>query len=185
MSLTVNLGDWNLLPDTPDQVVTLHVNNVTDQPIPVIGLQFNIQLDDGEEVTLAPKISYIDLLLDTIFEFDNTGVVEAKDTSRRWELFVLEHSGAPNTEIPVGLSTLAKVTFDTSGYNSGKFSFSLDSQKSGGGGAGETAYLDAAGDPILMGFTGGFITIPEPSSALLVSLFLTAVLLSRHRTLSK
>ncbi|MEZ5329481.1 MAG: PEP-CTERM sorting domain-containing protein [Verrucomicrobiales bacterium] len=175
-SLTINLGERALVPNMAGQQVTIEVENTSGAPIPVLLLQFNIQIDDGKAISLVPDITFVDLLLDSIFAFDNGGVGGKQDTDHRWEVSVIEDGSAPLPSIPVGVSTVGTVTFDTTGFFVGEWDLSLTTP------SGTTTYLDSLATPLAMTISPGSIhVIPEPSSSLLVVLAFVCFGFTRRR----
>ena len=112
--------------------------------------------------TLAPTITAVDILAGTIFALDHGVVNSQMVTNKVWRVGTLEDGSLPFPQIPVGDSTIASVTFDTTGILTGTFPFVLNEQ-----GFSPADYIDTAGDPLNVTLLPGTITVvPEPSTAL-------------------
>ena len=162
-ALIISVGNIDLLPNTANQQRILQVQNTGGASVDTLGIQFNIQIDDGGALIVAPTITQVDLLTGTIFQSDNNGQGGGSDTVRRWEVYTLENGSLPKPSVPVGFSTVATVTFDTTGFSSGSWNLFLATP------AGSTAYLNpTTGDPLAMTLNAGTLTVvPEPVSGAL------------------
>lgn len=179
-ALSLIIGDNILAPNMPNQEVTVQVQN-TGSPVAIIAVQANVQVEDGDEATLAPTISEFEILSGTIFATDNGSYTPQIDTSRRREYSLFDDGALPNPEIPVGLSKFATVTIDTTGYSSGTYSLSFET------GAGVSAYIDPLADPLPFtgSLTGNLIIAahaPEPSTAGLLMLAGIGLVFRRRRS---
>src|SRR5438270_12902097 len=71
----INVGSHDLLPGVPGQTIPIIVTG--DQSDYVDGLNFTIQVNDGGPdlggTQAGPKITYVDLIHNTIFRNSNTG----------------------------------------------------------------------------------------------------------------
>ena len=174
-ALILNVGDLQLLPDQPNQQRPFLLVNTGTEAVPVLGVQFNVQIADGQSSTVAPRITAVDILAGTIFQFDNNGIGGGMDTVRRFELTTLDNGSAPLPSIPVGSSTIATITFDTTGFSAGSWALSMTTP------AGTTAYLDpSSGDPLPMNVMDGIIAVPEPACySLAASIGLLALAIGR------
>ena len=157
-ALILDVGEFQLLPDQSGQSRTLQIVNNGSAAVPVLGVQFNVQIADGESATVAPQITAVNIQTGTIFQFDNNGPPGGgMDTVRRFEVSTLDNGSPPFPQVPVGLSTIATITFDTTGFFSGSWPLSVTTP------AGGTAYLDpSSGDPLAMTLINGIIAVPEP-----------------------
>lgn len=157
--LILNVGELQLLPNQPGQSRTLQIVNNGSAAVPVLGVVFNVQIADGEATTVAPKITAVDIIGGTIFQSDNNGPPgSGMDTVRRFELSALDNGSPPLPQVPLVPSTIATITFDTTGFFGGSWPLSVTTP------AGPTAYLDPnTGDPLsIMSLTDGIIAVPEP-----------------------
>jgi len=155
--LFLDVGNITLSPNQADQQRVFQVQNTGGAPVETLGIQFNIQIADGSAIILTPTITHVDILTGTIFQDDNTSQGGRMDTVRRWEVYTLENGSPPKPSVPTGFSTVATVTFDTTGFSAGSWglSFSVPS--------GSTAYFDASGNPLAMTLYDGTLTVvPEP-----------------------
>lgn len=157
-ALIINVGNIDLLPNQANQQHIFQVQNTGGTAVETLGIQFNIQIDSGGALIVAPTITGVNVLMNTIFQSDNNGQAGGADTVRRWEVYTLENGVLPKPSIPTGFSTAATVTFDTTGFSSGTWNLFLTTP------AGGTAYLDpATGDPLAMTLNAGTLTVvPEP-----------------------
>ena len=157
-ALILNVGNIDLLPNQANQQHIFQIQNTGGTAVETLGIQFNIQIDSGGALIVAPTITGVNILTSTIFASDNNGQAGGADTVRRWEVFTLENGSLPKPGIPTGFSTVATVTFDTTGFSSGTWDLFLTTP------AGSTAYLEPnTGDPLAMTLNAGTLSVvPEP-----------------------
>ena len=174
------ISDTALESNQAGQEVTAYVENGFGFELELLGIQFNVQTGDGEGLDLAPRITGVDILTDTAFETDNTGVAGGQDTDWRWELNTLENAADPYPVLPPNSTlTAATITLDTTGISSGIYTLSLATP------AGPTTYFDpdpAGGGLPLMTLDGATLTVmPEPSVIGLLFCAWVAFALTRER----
>jgi len=178
-ALIINVGNIDLLPNQSGQQHIFQVQNTGGTAVETLGIQFNIQIDSGGALIVAPTITAVNILTSTIFASDNNGQAGGADTVRRWEVYTLENGSLPKPGIPTGFSTVATVTFDTTGFSSGTWNLFLTTP------AGGTAYLDPnTGDPMAMTLNAGTLTVvPEPVNVALgvFGCLMAACLSARNR----
>lgn len=173
-ALLVDIGDHVLLPDTPNQTITVTVSGGDS----VQGLNFNLQIDD-DGVNKAPSISAVDITgPQTIFGSNNTGQVD----QGTGELVAGSQFGLRTTTAAAGTviadGILALVTLDTTGRSEGSFTLNLANTLNGP--------TDFAGLAVSQ-FDNGSLTIaataiPEPGSCVLFGMIGLVFASSRRRT---
>ncbi len=151
-SPSINVGNHNLLPDTPGQSIQVFVSSGT----PVSALNFNAQIGDGGsaagKVDSGPKITGVDLENATIFAGHNSGqtLVDSYPQLALWNIM----TEADGVTVPAN-GLLATLTLDTSGIFSGVYSLKL----------GDTLNGSTDFGPVAASVTDGSLTIvPEPAS---------------------
>lgn len=158
--LQIDLPEINLLANTPGQTFDVFIQN-GGASFQVTGIGFNLQVADGGPpaggLTLGPSITMVDIFTGTIFASpNNNGPSGAGQiVPQVFERGTLTPSGT--VSIPSGLSKIATVTLDTSGFLSGSFALTLGTLN------GPTKYTTLAGDffPTLL---DGSVAVPEPSA---------------------
>lgn len=170
---SINIGNIQLLENTPDQIFAIHVTG-GDQ---VAGLTFWAQVGEGPAAfggADGPDITYVDIIgPGTIFFGNNTGEngdPTAQVLGEYYEAVTTTGSGTVAAE-----GVLAYVTMDTTGFFAGRvFDFKLADTLTGD--------TDWGGTPI--DITNGTITltaIPEPASLGLVGIAGLGLLARRRR----
>lgn len=155
-ALVITIGEIALEPDTPGQERALTVTNTGQTSIPTSAVILNLQIAGGWAEAEAPKITAVDILASTIFEEDNFGETGGLVNERRVEIFTLDNGAEPTPSLPVGLSTLATVTFDTTGFFEGSWNLSLTTP------AGPTTHIDPYTiNPIETALSDGTVSIRE------------------------
>ncbi|HOX01161.1 MAG TPA: hypothetical protein P5555_19625 [Candidatus Paceibacterota bacterium] len=189
--LFLEVGDHSLLPNTANQTISLYLQNPTDSPIAISGLDISIQVADsgpasegGEGYIDGPNITGLDIITGTLFgAVANTGNnVWLSDTDPENvpipPQFAFGNTAAaaspyyfsfqPTTiENPPVL--LAIVTIDTTGFTS---SASWDLYlKDPSPANGWTTYITGAAqtDLVLMNIVDGTIAVPEPQAGLVLA----------------
>jgi len=172
----VNVGTHNLLANTPGQTVTLLISDTTPNSTRLAGEDFVVQLADGNGT--APKITGVDLIHGTIFDGNNDNQRNFTGgnfpQAQGWGTATDPNNAAAFVD---DNGTLATITIDTMGVNSGTFAFSIGA---GSTRLGPTAFFDDKANTITAAITDGTITVPEPSSVGLLGLAASGALL-RHR----
>ena len=111
------LGNYHLLPDTPDQQIQIFVRGGD----PVQGVAFNIAIADGGPdaggSVVGPMITAVDILTGTIFDGNNTGLGSAAGVLAP-QIAFFSTTTATGTVPAEGL--LATVTLDTTGFAAGQ-----------------------------------------------------------------
>lgn len=164
------LGNYDLLPDTPGQEIQIFVRGND----PVQGMNFNIQIADGGPAAggsvAGPVISAVDILTNTIFKDNNTGLGSASSVLEPQVAFFSTTTGS-GTVAASGL--LATVTLDTTGFFAGQ-SFDLVIS--------QTVNNPTNFGPITPTAVDGTLTIiPEPAGLLPVAGSLILLLRCRSR----
>ena len=132
--LAIDHSDFTLEPDQADQLVTVSLVN-DGEPVPVTGIGFNVQVtDSGPSLAGSipgPKISHVDVFSDTIFDSNNNGAsgTGAFDGGQLYSTGTLTRSGT--VEIPSAFSIIASITFDTTGFFDGEYTFTFDTLNGG------------------------------------------------------
>lgn len=127
--LAIDVSDITLEPNQPDQVVEVILEN-DGSPLPVTGIGLNVQVTDTGPMLAGsiagPKISHVDVFAGTIFENNNNGTsgAGAFDGGQLFSTGTLTRTGT--VEIPPSFSTLASITFDTTGFFDGDYTFTFD-----------------------------------------------------------
>lgn len=164
--LVINVGNYNLLPNTPNQEIILTVQNPTLTDVDVEGLTFNLQIDQGTG-SGGPAITFADVRTGTVFANENpqtSGLGNSQLVNRG----VTTVSGT--VPLPASSSTtLATVRVDTTGFfNSQTWDFNVGDTVNG-----TTVYFRTVnGDlvNIVPNITDGTISVvPEPNATLVVA----------------
>ncbi len=163
LTLTLNVGNISLLPNTPGQVVSFSLINSDLTGISVESFEFNLQVADGGPgvggVIVAPTITTVDLATGTIFSPNNTGTQNNGLAPQMAAYGIVTSSGT--VSIPVGSSQIASVTFDTTGFSTGVWPLLMSSATFNG----TTRYINTIPSEIITIplITDGTLTvIPEP-----------------------
>lgn len=167
--ISIDVGDYDLLPNTPDQQILVFV---TGGDL-VQGLDLNVLIADGGPeiggVIESPAITNTDILTGTIFQNNNTGVIDLGVSLQQFD--ARSTTTAAGTVAADGL--LATLTIDTTGFFGGVFPLILSTTPNG-----PTAF---AGVPARI--TDGSISIvPEPGSCSWGAVSLLAVSWRRRRS---
>ena len=162
---TITIGTYELLPNTPDQEVEIYVTGGEA----LAGLNFNIQIEDGEETVSSPIFTAVDILTGTIFEGKNNG---------QYGTTVLPQIAMASTDTSTGATILADgligtATIDTTGFTYGSWALKMSDTRNGP--------TDFAG--VAAQIADGWIHIagvPEPSTFSFLLLFGVGILLRRR-----
>lgn len=151
---TIVVGQHDLLPNTPNQIVKINVSGGDE----VDALDLNAQIaDGGPEVGGSidgPAITGADIITGTIFANNNDG---QSDLGSYPQVALRSTVADSGSVIADGL--LTTLTIDTTGFSTGTFSLNL----------GDTLNGPTDFDPISADITDGSITIvPEPASICLL-----------------
>ena len=153
--LVFTAGSHDLQPNMPGQTLEFLVQNNGSAVNNVRGLDFLIQIsEDGSE---GPSITAVDIITGTPFESNNSGPV-LQDGGPHLKYWRVETTGPSSpVTLPSGATRMARVTFDTTGLNSGTWGLFFDT-------AFDTAYSDTSNNAIPMTINNGSLTVvPEPS----------------------
>ena len=158
--LIVVLPDLTLLPNTPGQSFDIFVQNNGAEAFSVTGIGFNLQVADGGPELPGrsidgPAISSVDIFSGTPFESNNNGLSGGSISPQIFERGTLTLAGT--VEIATGSSKLATVVFDTTGFSSGTFTYTMDTWN------GPLKYTTTSGDVFPGLLDGNLAVIPEPS----------------------
>jgi hypothetical protein len=170
----ITVGAHNLLPNTPNQPVTISVSGGDA----VQGVNFEVQVaDGGPEAGAAlgngshidgPSIQSVDILTGTIFGPNNTGPGGAGGVVPQF--YEATTTTASSTVSANGL--LATILLDTTGFTSGTFELRLANTVNG--------TTDFSGVPATI--TNGSVSIvPEPGTLGLAGVGIASGLLARRR----
>jgi len=153
----IDVGDHELLPDTPGQVVQLFVSGGD----PVQGLNFNVQVAGG-----GPTVEDVDILQGTIFDGNNTGTFDLDGPSPDpWPLWEFRSTTtASGTVSADGL--LATLVLDTTGLSVGAWDLMVSNTQNGPTDFAGTPALIIDGSLTIGG--GPFAPVPEPSALFLI-----------------
>lgn len=178
-SLQVNVGTFDLLPNTADQVIEISVTGGLD----IAGINFYGLIEDGfpditGSVSNGPNITDVDLIGDadnpTIFFPSNTGQ-SGIDQSRPQAFFRTLTVGVDGegASIPVsGSGVFARLTVDTTGFTSGSYSLSFSGKDDIDPAYPSLQFLDVNAQTITTDIIDGTLTIvPEPHQMALVTGF--------------
>ncbi len=161
-AVIVDLPDLNLIPNTAGQSFELTVSN-DGGGVDVTGIQLNLQVADGGAEaggsTDGPSITAVDIFTGTIFENNNNGLTGGIAVPQIFAGGTLTSSGT--VQIPNGSSTLASVTFDTTGFSSGIFTYTVENTLNG------SMKYTTSGADLFPTFGSGSLTVspvPEPST---------------------
>lgn len=175
-SSPTGLGNYNLLPNQPNQTITIFVKGGQL----VQGLNFNIQIADGGPVAagsiIGPGISGVDILTGTIFAGNNTGNPPGNGILVSQVAFY-STTTASGSVVAQGL--LASVTLDTTGLLSGTFDLFLSNTLNS---STNFASMDPALTPTII--DGSLTIVPEPVS-LMLTLGTGLMLLGRRNRMMK
>lgn len=177
--VTIDVGTFSLPAETSTTAaVQVYVNN-PGPPTPVGSLDFYVEV-----AAAGPKIKSVDLLSETVFEFNHTGPFPSGSNTDHLQYFGLTRDFSQSApSLPSGLSQVASIAFDTLAIAPGDYAFKLT-----GTGFGDTDYFDANGDPLGISVLNGMLTVvPEPAEqALVIGLGLISLAagrrLWRHRS---
>ncbi len=155
----ITLGNYLLLPNTPNQTIPVYVSGGAM----VSGVNFNLQVGDGGPAsggTPGPVFTKLDFVTNSIFQFDYSDPVDEGSVPQVLTEYILT---ANNGDVVSADGLLATVTIDTTGFFPGQaFPLLIANTLNG-----PTSFSDA---PIPGTMTNGLITIvPEPSSIALLA----------------
>lgn len=168
--LMITVGNHDLLPDTPNQPVTLFVSN-PGGAIDITGLTlYAVIADGGPELDLSladgPSITGVDLISGTAFAANNTGNNPAPGSLPQFVVYSTT-TDAGTVSLGTGDSLMATLTVDTTGFFGGVFSLKvsdLDAPLTPLGSY-QTIFNNSVGGEIFPTTIDGTITIvPEPGS---------------------
>lgn len=161
-TLSLNVGTRPLLPNTPNQTLEFQIFN-DGLPVAVAGLIFNVQVADGGPMAggaiLGPRITGIDLLTGTIFSGNNAGQTSGAFVDQFRDARTTTAAGTVN--VPSGLSRLAQVTFDTTGFAApGSWALSIGNTLNG-----PSRYFGADASSVPINIQDGTLeAVPEAST---------------------
>ena len=179
--LTINVGNWVLLPNTPNQHIPIYASGGDG----LDSMDIIVQLGFGSEFSLPgePKITNVDLVTGTIF--DGHSAVPAPGTvdfsyDQFWLVSVIN---ATSVLINPDHSLIATITISTVGVN-GPTTFPIILSSNNWMDAG-SVYWNESGSHEFIVTDGSITSIPEPSSltilgTALVGLAATALRRSRR-----
>jgi len=156
-AVTIDMPEVLLAPNQAGQTFEVHAVNHGD-PVPVTGIGFNVQVADGGVPAggriQGPAITSVDVVTGTVFASNNNGPSGAGSmVPQVYERGTLTSSGSVN--LPSGISKVATVVLDTTGFDSGTFTLTLNTVND------RTHYTTLSGNlrPLLI---DGAVTIASP-----------------------
>lgn len=155
----IDVPEIGLLPNTPSQRFDVHLWN-GGEPIPVIGIGFNIQVADGGPLlggkTNGPAITSVDIFTGTVFASNNNGLSGSGSIAPQlYERGTLTRSNT--VSLPAGLSKVATVVLDTTGFSAGTYSLTLSTRN------GRTKY-PSLDDDVFPALLDGSVTLGSAPS---------------------
>jgi hypothetical protein len=173
-SITVTGGPGALGSDL-NPTIQLNLNN-PGSAVFIGGMDFAIKIAAG-----GPSISSVDLLTGTIFESNHTGPIPVSTTDHSQCYTLSRDLTLSPPQLPSGSSLIASVTLNTSGVSPGTYDLLLSSSD------GQTAYYDAAGNPVGVNIANGSLTVvPEPEQyAAVAGIGLLVVAVARRLSLRR
>ncbi|MFO1497500.1 MAG: hypothetical protein U1G07_03725 [Verrucomicrobiota bacterium] len=166
--LIIDLPEINLQPDQAHQTFEVYVQNPDASRSDINGIQFNIQTADGGPqvggVTLAPKITDVDLTTGSLFQNNNGYSGSGQQTGG--QIFVrgtLTSSGTVTIPNGTPFKKIATVEIDTTGFFGGVFSMTLDTLN------GPTRFTSTGGNVFPTLIDGSITIVPEVNATGLVA----------------
>jgi hypothetical protein len=151
----INVGSFQLQPNTNNQVITLSVTGADA----VTGFNLRAVLGDGSGAGVEPKFSAISFITGTIWDAHpstTTGGPIGGLTQDAQASVVFNTNG---DNVPA-TGTFVKLFIDTTGINSGTYALSLSGTEIGT----PSKFIGTGGSEITTTVTNGTITVPEPAS---------------------
>jgi hypothetical protein len=168
--LFIDVGNNELLPNTPGQTVSIYLRNEGSPGVEVGGLDFAVEIADGGpqaggQIT-GPSITAVDLTTGTIFDGNNNGNGGDKDNSPQLQFWSTFRSHVPSPTLASGNNKIATLTFDTTGLSPSSWSFRLFQTD-----IGDTFVNDSDGNPMDVTINNGtvFVPVPEVQAAPIVA----------------
>jgi hypothetical protein len=175
--IVIALPSPALQADTPGQTVSIYVEN-GGSSVQLLGLDLNLQIADGGPAAggtqAGPAISSVDLFSPgLLFSVNNNGPSGAGSiVPQVYEIGTLASSGTTLT-LPSGLSLLAQVSLDTTGFTDGGLHWDWTLATLNG----STQLIDAHAAPIPITLADGSLTlIPAPEPVDCTTLAVTSML---------
>ncbi|MBI2928794.1 MAG: hypothetical protein HYY24_24285 [Verrucomicrobia bacterium] len=164
--IVVNVGDYDLLPDTLGQVITINVSGVSG----LAGLDFFIQVGDGFPdgggTVDGPNVTNVDIQTGTLFDGNTPGQSALLGGPQARARFITTGTGTVS-----GSGLLATATLDTTGFTA----LQTWDLKLTGTINGDTTFNNDLGDPLAATIVNGSITVvPEPAAGVVVASLLLA-----------
>jgi hypothetical protein len=158
----INVGNIELLPNTPNQLVTINVSG----GVQVEALDFWVQIADGLNLS-GPQITSVDIVTGTIFAGNNGGQYGSSATQQPQRWYQTTDTLIVGTTVPTS-GLLASLRIDTTGVAPGSYALNL---KDVTGSSGGTAFWDTTfANPVFPLITDGTLTVvPEPQQYALVA----------------
>ncbi|HNQ89137.1 MAG TPA: hypothetical protein PKM73_11025 [Verrucomicrobiota bacterium] len=150
--ITVNRND-------ADPMFVVYMN-ITEEPVEVMGIAFNLQVEDGGSAAggavEGPAIKAVDILTGTVFEGNSNGLSGTGSiVPQVYEEGTITVEGT--ITLAPGLWKVATVTLDTTGFSSGTYRLTLDTRN------GPTRYTTLEGDYLPALHDGSVTIVPEPA----------------------
>jgi hypothetical protein len=178
--LSIEVGHFNLIPNTPGQEIEIQVRNTSLSPISVAGLSLNVQVADsgpapGLGHIAGPAITKVDILKGSVFEFNNTGQQDA-GSSFQFANWTTTTDSETVTFEPQSSTPLAILTLDTTGFTTpASWNFNLGNTING-----PTMYFDSEGGESFPSISDGTLSVPEPTTMVLLAAALLTQSLARR-----
>jgi len=172
--ILLSAGDHTLLPNQPGQTLTLHVNNTGLTPITVDGFTLFLMIGDGGPVlggNPVPAVTGVDLHTGTAFNGNFTPEIDQGSQDGIVQWYITPQT--VNTTIAPGLSTLATLTIDTTGFGptAEPWTLALSGNMPSFGFISSSYVLGSVevSDVTLAGGSLSLAAVPEPSEVALVA----------------
>ncbi len=191
--ILIQVGSNSLLPDTANQSIDFFMTGQSPSAYNFQGFEFNMQVGDGGAAaggtSVGPRITGVDLVAGTLFENNNLGTQDASGQPQNQHPLLAFYSTITLSDtvtlLPGATPSIARVTFDTTGLNSGNWTLALGLTVNG-----PTKFVNLAipghdgNGNIFPTITDGSLAItavPEPMMAPLVGALLLGFVAWRRR----
>jgi hypothetical protein len=168
--LVINVGDFILAPNTPNQSFSIFIQNTGGTTYNVGGFSFNLQVtSDNTLNTPAPAITAVDIITGTVFAGLGTQTTVAS-VPHFWNVNFTVPPSPGTVALVAGMTTkIASFTLDTTGF----FTPMTWDLNVGDTINGQTKYFDSVGNDIFPTIIDGTIAVvPEPALMSCVAAFL-------------
>lgn len=174
----ITVGNHVLLPNTPNQTITLSVSGGEE----VAGLDLFVQIGDGGAfaggANSTPVFQNVDIITGTIFGSNNSG--QSVDSTQASHPLIWDTGTTTNTGTVAASGLLATITVNTTGFLTGSLPLiitGVDPQD----GPFDTVLRDSGGAAIALTVTNGSVSVPEPTGVSLILLTAGFFLANKRR----